>query len=522
MSSVLNKTRDLSRSQETRGTGTDAEESATRLELLYEVAQKAGSYSEVLKLIEAILGVTQRILKASASSLFLIDEEKGELCFQADTGKMDSKLRQLRLDLNSGIAGWVARNGRPVVANDISKDEHFNRDIDEISGFVARSIISVPLVRGQKVIGVLEVINKVNGSAFNEQDLAVLTGFASTEALILLVSMSATAISNIQLCQTMQDEYKNTIETLVTVADAKDPYAGGHSQRVKEYALLAANSLSFSPKELQIIEFGALLHDIGKIGINDNILGKPGPLTDKEWNIMHKHSLIGADIVGEIPFLEKVRVIVLYHHERYDGAGYPEGLKGEDIPIGARLVAVADAFDTMITDHSYRAAISVDKAIGELMKGSRTQFCPVAVEAFISGFRKQQGTLAVKEVLREVEGEPEREAREKAATEAREKAAREAREKAEREAREKAEREAREKAEKEAKEKAEREAREKAETEAREAKEAKERAAREAREKAEREAREKAEREAREKAAREAKERAKRTEKRPKRSQRKG
>ncbi len=229
-------------------------------------------------------------------------------------------------------------------------------------------------------------MNKIDGSAFNERDLLVLSGFASTEALILLVSLAYTAINNIKLCRDMQYDYKNTIETLAA-ANAKEPHASGHSQRVKEYALLAADSQGLPPEERQNIEFGAMLHDVGKIGITDSILCKAAPLTAGEWYIMRKHTLKGANIVGEIPRLEKARDKVLYHHEQYDGNGYPSGLKGEEIPLGARIVAVADAFDTMTTDRPYRAALSVGKAMSELTHYIGTQFCPLAVEAFISGYK---------------------------------------------------------------------------------------------------------------------------------------
>ncbi|MFC2003191.1 HD domain-containing phosphohydrolase, partial [Chloroflexota bacterium] len=379
MSTVFDKTRAGSKAQETRETTTETDEYKARLELLYEVAQQASSASEVSKLLEQILRATQRLVKASASSLLLIDEEKGGLCFQAAGGKAANTLRQIRLGLDSGIAGWVARHGTPLVTNDVAGDKRFNKQIDEVSGFVSKSIMAVPLVRGQGIIGVIEVLNKVDGSVFTEQDLGVLTGFASTEALILLVSMAATAIHNIKLCESLQDGFKSTVETLVVAVDAKDPYTYGHSRRVKEYALLAANSLSFSSEELQAIGFGALLHDIGKIGIHDSILRKSGPLMAEEWYVIHKHPLRGANIVSEISLLAKARDVVLNHHERYDGNGYPEGLRGENIPIGARLVAVADAFDTMTTDRSYRLKLSADDALGELVKHAGTQFCPVAV-----------------------------------------------------------------------------------------------------------------------------------------------
>ena len=441
MSTILDKFASETSTEELRGTNVESEEYNERLELLYEVAQRATSITEVSKLLEEILCVTQRVLGTSASSLLLIDQEKGELYVQAAGGEAANSLRETRLDLNSGIAGWVARHGMPLVSNDVTRDERFNKDIDKLTGFVTNSVLAVPLVRGKKVIGVLEVLNKVDGSAFDECDLRVLTGLASTEALILLASMAATAISNIKFGQALLDEYKSTIETLVEAADARDPYACGHSRRVKEYTLLAAKSLSFSPEELQMIEFGALLHDIGKVGIHDSVLRKSDLLTDGEWYIIRKHPLRGANIVAEISFLRKARNIVLYHHERYDGAGYPEGLKGEDIPIGARLVAVADAFDTMTTDHSYRPTLSVDEAISKLVEGMGTQFCPVVVKAFVSEFQKREDKPAKKEAEPAAEEKAKMEAEEARKTE---EAERLTRKEAERAAKEKAKREAEE------------------------------------------------------------------------------
>ena len=389
MSSTADKTRESNNDKGIREGEIEAELCKARLELLYDVAQKATTYQEVANIIEHILFASQRILKASASSLLLVDEEKGELYVHSARGKAAKKIKQMKIDLDSGIAGWVARKGLAVTANDVSRDKRFNKDIDEITNFQTKSIIAVPLLRGEKVIGVLELLNKVDGEPFNEQDLTVLTGFASTEALILLVSMVATAINNIKLQKALLDAYKGTVESLATAADAKDPYAHGHSRRVRDYTLLAADSLSLSPEELGIIEFGALLHDIGKLGIDDNILRRTGPLTFEERYIMRKHSVKGANIVDAIPFLEKARPIILYHHEWYNGTGYPEGLKGEDIPIGARLVAVADAFDTMTTEHSYRTAMSVDEAINALTKGISTQFCPLAAQAFVSALKEE-------------------------------------------------------------------------------------------------------------------------------------
>ncbi|MFC1961629.1 HD domain-containing phosphohydrolase [Chloroflexota bacterium] len=361
-----------------------------QLEFLYDLAQKASSYADVRKLIEQILEIIQHMVQASASSLLLVDEEKSELYFQAVSGDAAHKVKQTSIDLNSGIAGWVARNGTAVIANNVSEDPRFNAGIDQTTGFVTESIIALPLVRGQKVIGVIEVLNKNDGKGFTEPDLNTLKGLAATEALILLVSMTATAISNVELRQVLLNDYKNTTETLVTASESRDPYSYGHSQRVRKYALMAAKQLSFSEEEMELIEMGALLHDIGKISIRDVTLNRMGGLTPEDQYNIQKHPLKGANIVSSVPFLEELTPIILYHHEWYDGSGYPERLKGENIPIGARLVAVAEAFDAMTTEHSHRPAMSAEDAITELVKGAGKQFCPVSVEAFVKAWKNQR------------------------------------------------------------------------------------------------------------------------------------
>ena len=209
----------------------------------------------------------------------------------------------------------------------------------------------------------------------------------------VLIQNAFTTIENVRLNQKVADGYKSTIKALAASIDAKDPYTHGHSQRVTEYALLAAISLSMSPEEMETLEYAGILHDIGKIGIPDRILTKPSSLTSEERDIIRLHPVIGNNIIKDVVFLEKSRGLVLHHHERYDGTGYPDGLRGDDIPLGARLLAVADSFDSMTSDRAYRPAMSIDIALNELHKCSGGQFCPVAVEAFISGLKRHlQGT----------------------------------------------------------------------------------------------------------------------------------
>jgi len=377
---------DLSTIEQKLGHGyvTSTPEAGTMLGLLYEVGKKIGSITKLNKLVKQITQMTQSTLNATASSVLLFDEKEQELYFEVAEGESEKALRKIKLNAKSGIAGWVAQNKKPIIINDVMKDQRFDPSVDEITGFTTRSIICAPLLVQRKLIGVIEVLNKSDGSDFNGRDLETLTSVASTAAM---------AIENAQLHQTVLNAYKSTIKVLAAAIDAKDHYTRGHSQRVMEYTLMGAMPLSLPRDEMDVLEYAGILHDIGKIGIADSILSKDGQLTDREWEIMRQHPLIGSDMLKDIPFLEKAKVLILHHHERYDGSGYPNGISGEDIPLGARLIAIADAFDTMTTDRAYRAALSVDRAIKELVRYSGTQFCPIALEAFISGYNNQQKSL---------------------------------------------------------------------------------------------------------------------------------
>jgi putative nucleotidyltransferase with HDIG domain len=331
------------------------------------------------ELVDQTIKMTQQTIGASAASVLLFSDNENELFFEVASGPVGKELKQIKVSIDTGIAGWVARTGKPLIVNDVNENKSFHGNIDEFTGFVTKSLICVPMMIHRRILGVVEVLNKLDGSDFNEHDLETVTSVASIAAM---------AIENTKLHQTVLDAYKSTITALATTIDAKDPYTRGHSQRVMKFALMAGNSLSLSMEEMETLEYASILHDIGKISVDSHILNNPEDLTRSEWNIIREHPAIGANMLKVIPFLERTSELVLHHHERYDGKGYPDGLEGDDIPMGARLIAVADAFDTMTTDRSYRSALSVEESFGELQNCAGTQFCPVAVDAFVTGFRE--------------------------------------------------------------------------------------------------------------------------------------
>jgi diguanylate cyclase (GGDEF)-like protein/putative nucleotidyltransferase with HDIG domain len=192
------------------------------------------------------------------------------------------------------------------------------------------------------------------------------------------------------LSEQMRASYMEYTNALVTAIDAKDPYTKEHSQNVTMYAVAIAKALGLPEKEIEIIKYASLLHDIGKISVSHEILSKTTPLSREEYQLLQKHPVVGVTILKEIKFLEKEIPIILHHHERFDGKGYPQGLMGREIPVGARIIAVADAFDAMTCGRGYKSKLDKASAIAELMAGSGTQFAPDIVERFVELIGKKE------------------------------------------------------------------------------------------------------------------------------------
>ncbi|MFB0562683.1 MAG: HD domain-containing phosphohydrolase [Candidatus Lokiarchaeia archaeon] len=196
-----------------------------------------------------------------------------------------------------------------------------------------------------------------------------------------------------KLYHNMQSAYMATVKALAQAIDAKDHYTHSHSQNVTKYAVAIAKEMGFSQRKVNTLEEACQLHDLGKIGIHDYILNKSEKLTQEEWEEIRSHSLRGAEILEPLTFLDDVIILIRQHHERYDGTGYPNGLRGEEIELGARIIAVADAFDAMISERPYRNAYSKEYTISKLKETSGTQFDPQVVKAFLEVLKKEPGIV---------------------------------------------------------------------------------------------------------------------------------
>lgn len=351
-----------------------------QLETLIAVSEMVNSSLEPWKIREKTIEAATRLLGAEAGSLLLVDHEKGELFFEVVIGESGSRIKEVRLKAGQGIAGWVAEKGEPVIIHDVSSDPRFFKGADEKTEFVTKNIICVPVIAKDKILGVLEAINKRDGK-FDKGDL---------EVFVALANQVAIAIENSNLYHELKETFYETAEALAETIEMRDPYTGGHTRRVMNYSLSIGMELGLSKDALERLKLSAILHDIGKIGIRDDILLKMGRLDKDEFEKMSMHPGYGADILGHVKQLKDVIPGVRNHHEMYNGNGYPDHLRGEDIPLIARIITVADSFDAMTTNRPYRNALSKADAFQELQKNTGIQFDARVVEAFRKSYWKME------------------------------------------------------------------------------------------------------------------------------------
>lgn len=352
------------------------------VEVLSTLLHIGGLLSSTINLDELLLKILDSIHKlidTDTSSIMLLDE-MGILRIKAARGLDPRYIDKDGIRLGDGIAGWVALHVKPLLLHDLIKDGgfiNFRSHEKEIC-----SSICVPLSVKEQVVGVLSLNSLTKEKRFTGDDLRL---------MLIFSSQAASAIENARLFDEvlkktveLKESRFDSIKALAEALETKDIYTRGHSDRMVEYAIKIADRLDLSEQEKEYLRYGAILHDIGKIGIPDNILNKPGRLDDEEYKMMKSHPEKGADIIKEILFLAPVVPMVLHHQERYDGKGYPAGLAGDEIPIGARIISVLDAFDAMTSDRPYRPAPGADRAIEELRRCAGTQFDPKAVSAFLN------------------------------------------------------------------------------------------------------------------------------------------
>lgn len=365
---------------EIRELNRELSEKLAEMTILYETAKLTGSSLDLDKILSKAFDSAVKILNAETGSLMLFDPEGEFLTIKRAHGLSKEIIRKTRIKKGKTIVGSVAQSGKPLIIHgraDLSVRARTQTGISPIKGrekYEKVNSICVPLKTRKGVIGVINLNRKENAKPFTEHNLKLLFTIANDAAY---------AIENATLYQNLHESYLGIIRALVSALELKDSYTRGHSEFVTKYAVALAKKLKLSPEEIESIEVAAILHDVGKIGINEDILNKSGGLNDEEWGEMKQHPEFGYKILKEVNFPWKIKPLIRAHHERYNGKGYPTGLKGKKIPLGARILAVADTFAAMTSDRAYRKGLSKDVAIEELKRVAGTQLDPEIVKVFV-------------------------------------------------------------------------------------------------------------------------------------------
>ncbi|MDD5070629.1 MAG: HD domain-containing protein [Candidatus Omnitrophica bacterium] len=302
----------------------------------------------------------------------LLADNSDELRIEQTSGFDSEKVRELVLKKGESISGFVLARKEPIKVDDLKSEPYLLKKNKE--SYFTNEFISVPILSRHRVLGVINICGRNIDKTFSKKDVAL----ASSVGRVCGI-----AFEGIFLYDRLEDSYLKMITALAQALDARDSYTKRHSENVTRYSSAIAKEMKLSLHQQEVLVRAALLHDLGKIGISDAVLLKPGKLTAEEFAQIKEHPLKGYEIVQSLSFLKESANLILHHHERFDGKGYPQGIKGIEIELGARILAVADSFDAMTTDRPYRPAMSVDQAVSELIKSKANQLDPEIVDCFI-------------------------------------------------------------------------------------------------------------------------------------------
>ena len=341
------------------------------LKTLYSISQTMTRVMSLPELFEHIAKNLFEFFAAAENLVILLEDEEKEMLIPRFATSRDPG-RDPTMNISKTVLDRAIKERCTLTASDVTADSRLSNS-DSIVDFQVKSVMCAPLVSGENVIGALYLDNRLSNVRYDAMDAELLTAFAN---------QTAVAIENSFLCDSLQQHYHQTLQTLVNAIEAKDAYTLGHSMRVGKYATGIARMMGLSDSRVERIKAAADIHDIGKIGLKEGLINKPGRLTDTEYNSVKEHVDLGEKILRPIVYLRDVLPFIRGHHERWDGTGYPDRLRGEECPLEGRILAMADAFDAMTSQRSYNKPISFDEAIKRIKSAAGTQFDPQVVEVF--------------------------------------------------------------------------------------------------------------------------------------------
>ena len=337
---------------------------------LHQLSEQLQSTLSLDEVIESVLSALIKNLKCDYVGINLREKASGKFTLESRHIDPRANADVMAAEVDTDLVLSEVKKNRHILVQNEDAHRFFKVAPASLSSFVAS-----PLVARQEEIGFLTAFSCAPGSYFT---------VGQRKMMDILGSRSAAAIDNAELYGGLKQSFRQTIQALARALEAMDTYTAGHSDRVTLYARIVAKQLHVSEEDLEVITQAAMLHDIGKLGCHTN-LNKPGKLTEEEYEIFKQHPTYGKEILDPIEFLNNVIPGVEYHHERWDGKGYPAGLKETEIPLVARILSVSDAYDAMTSDRAYRKALLHENAVAEIRKFSGTQFDPTAAEAFLEG-----------------------------------------------------------------------------------------------------------------------------------------
>jgi len=363
------------------------------------------SEHDLNNLLDMIVREARALVNADAGSLYIKEGDKLQFVVSQnetlekryrDQGEVMEQFKPFPLEIsNKSIAGYVAKNAVTLNIKDVrsipeSEPYSWNPSFDEKNDYLTKSMLSVPMIdQRDEVIGVLQLINVLKWDSEELSHETIIPFDDVHEELVQsMASQAAVAITNARLTNELKQAHLDTIYRLSIAAEYKDQDTASHIKRMSLYSKILAKNVGMKPYEVELVLYASPMHDVGKLGVPDAILLKPGPLDNEEWKIMQNHTVYGAKILegSESEILEYSRVIALSHHEKWNGSGYPNKLKGEDIPLAGRIVALADVFDALTSKRPYKKAWPLDQAKDEIIKDAGTHFDPNLADVFVSCF----------------------------------------------------------------------------------------------------------------------------------------
>lgn len=348
---------------------------------LVKIGQAVAAEKDIDKLMQTIAEEARDAVQADRCTVFLYDKNTDELWSKVALGLGS---HELRFNASQGLAGHVFRTGEIINIKDAYSDSRFNKEIDLKTGYTTKTILCMPIRNiEQEIIGVFQILNKLSGY-FTQEDEDILVAIGSSAGISL--ENAKLFARQRELLEEQKVVFDSFISTLAASIDARDKITAGHSTRVRMYSTLIAEKFNMPKEQLEIIQKAAALHDIGKIGIRDSVLQKEGKLTPEEYKHIQEHVEITHNILEKIHMSDDFKMITeiaCSHHEKYDGTGYYRHLKGEEIPFGGRILAVADVFDAITSKRHYRDKMPIQKVIAILIGDSGTHFDKSIVDKFL-------------------------------------------------------------------------------------------------------------------------------------------